>query len=164
MPISRFCVDTGQYIDEVLPRQLTSVTGSTEYGGQSGLNVDYDVALNITPTSVDRPPAHDTSQKHTFHYAYEMDSAGSAAIGGQSNEATRRESGTFAVEVQRPNFATYGYFTQSMKNQFGSQLWFYDGEVYGGPTHVNSAPPNGQCAFWGTPTFQRAVQRGAKQL
>jgi hypothetical protein len=68
--------------------------------------------------------------------------------------ATRRESGNFDVKVERPSFATYGYFTDSLKNQNNQQLWFYDGEVYDGPTHVNAAPPTGQAAFWGNTTFK----------
>lgn len=145
-------VTAGPNFESILPRNEVS-TSSTLETNESGLAVDYDASLDITPVSVDRPDGQDTSLQHVFHYSYEISSEGEANISGQHNQATRRETGTFDVEVERPSFATYGYFTQSAKNQFNSQLWFYDGEVYGGPTHVNSAPPTGQVAFWGQPTF-----------
>jgi len=147
--------DSGEYFTDILPRDSDTTYGSTEYTPE-GLYVGYGAAVDIYPTSVERPDSDDISHTHLFHYDYRITSAGSADIGGQHNEATRTEEGSFDVEVKRPSFATYGYFTQSMKNQFNDQLWFFDGEVYGGPTHVNSAPPEGRAAFWGSPTFNSA--------
>jgi len=144
-------VDVGPNIDQVLPRGETTTQATLEEG--SGPTVGYSADVNITPTEVEYPVHPDTSDRHIFHYDYEITSEGDADLNSVHNEATRRQTGEFDVEVKRPSFSTYGYFTQGAKNQFGDQLWFYDGEVYGGPTHVNSAPPQGQCAFWGQATF-----------
>jgi hypothetical protein len=145
-------VAAGPNLDDILPRGETTTQGTLEEES-TGLGVGYNAGVNITPTSVDYPTTQDTSDRHVFHYDYEISSQGDADINTVHNEATRRQTGNFDVEVKRPSFSTYGYFTQGAKNQFGQQLWFYDGEVYGGPTHVNSAPPTGQCAFWGQATF-----------
>ncbi len=148
-------VDTGENIDTLLPRQEDTLFGSLEAGDDdAGVPaVDYDVAFDVQPTQIEYPAAGDISYRHVFHYDYTITSTGSADIGGQDNKATRVESGSFETEVLRPSFATYGYFTNSMKNQYNQQLWFFDGETYDGKTHVNVAPPEGQAAFWGTATF-----------
>ena len=145
-------VDTGTHIEELLPRGSVNTFGITEEI-VGGILVDYEAAANVFPTGVDRPAADDTTYRHVFHYGYTISSEGAAELGGQYNQATRVEQGAFDVEVQRPSFASYGYFTQTMKNQFDDQLVFFDGEVYGGPTHVNTAPPLGRAGFYGTMTF-----------
>jgi hypothetical protein len=147
--------DTADNIAQVLPRN-TAVTSQTWSGGGTGPDGRYDVTYNVTPTGVTEPVDGDISARQIFHYNYEIASRGNMEIGGQDNISTRRETGSFDVEVERPSFATYGYFTDSLKNQFNQQLWFYDGEVYDGPTHVNAAPPGGQAAFWGQATFNGA--------
>lgn len=141
--------------NSLMPRGSTAVTAT--WPDDTGLHdTRYDLGFDITPTSVDRPDPGDISATHTFHYDYEITARGEAARDAQVNQATRTERGSFDVRVERPSFATYGYFTDSMKNQFNQQLWFYDGEVYDGPTHVNSAPPEGQAAFWGDTVFNGA--------
>jgi hypothetical protein len=143
--------DNAPYIFEVTPRNSTAV--SLGWEGGDAPDTQYDVAYNITPTNVELPDPGDISARHTFHYDYQIESRGTSAIGGESNQATRQQRGEFSIQVERPSFATYGYFTNSMKNQNDQQLWFYDGEVYDGPTHVNAAPPTGQAAFWGHTVF-----------
>jgi hypothetical protein len=145
--------DTATHVGQVLPRGADTTTGYTEQGGAGALTVDYGAAVDITPTGVERPAAGDISERHLFHYDYSITGGGASQIGGKQNRATRMEQGQFDVEVKRPSFSTYGYFTQSMKNQFNQQLVFFDGEVYSGPTHVNSAPPEGRAGFYGRPVF-----------
>jgi Tfp pilus assembly protein PilX len=147
---------TALHLNDVLPdgeaRGVETTFGSTEYES-GGVYVSYSAGINITPTGVTYPAADDISHQHTFHYMYTIDSRGEAAQNAQHHKATREQRGSFDVEVKRPSFATYGYFTNSMKNQFDDQLVFFDGEVYDGPTHVNSAPPNGRAGFYGSPVF-----------
>nr|MDQ3024459.1 DUF4900 domain-containing protein [bacterium] len=147
--------DTAENFSQVLPRN-TQATSNAWSGGGTGPNGSYAVQYNVTPNGVTPPTDGDISARQVFHYNYEITSRGNMEVGGQDNIATRRETGAFDVEVERPSFATYGYFTDSLKNQFNQQLWFYDGEVYDGPTHVNAAPPGGQAAFWGQSTFNGA--------
>lgn len=144
--------DAGGYLGQLLERESVKTTNVLQ-DWSSGLNVQYQVAYNITPTAVDRPDPDDISKAHTFHYDYEIRSRGQAYIHAQHNKATRQEQGNFDVKVYRPSFATYAYFTDKMKNQFGDQLVFYDGEVFDGPVHVNSEPPIGRAGFYGTPVF-----------
>jgi hypothetical protein len=143
-------------IDDVLPRDETTTTGYTDNGGSGRPLVRYDAAVDITPTGVTHPDPGDITERHVFHYDYTISSGGEAQLGYATNHATRMESGRFDVEVKRPSFSTYGYFTQGMKNQFNQQLVFFDGEVYSGPTHVNSAPPEGRAGFYGSPVFNGA--------
>ena len=152
---------TAAHVDQVLPRGSNTTTGYTEQGGAGALAVGYGAAVDITPTSVERPTAGDISERHMFHYDYSITSGGATQIGSKANRATRMEQGQFDVEVKRPSFSTYGYFTQSMQNQFDQQLVFFDGEVYSGPTHVNSAPPDGPRRLLGPADVQRPVHRGA---
>ena len=144
--------DVVDNIDNVIPRLETSTTGTTE-SVTGGIQVGYESNVDITPTEVEFPADGDIQHRHVFHYNYEITSAGEAEIGGIDNTATRVERGEFQVEVQRPSFATYGYFTDSMKNQYDQQLVFFDGEVYEGRTHVNAEPPSGRCGFWGSAEF-----------
>jgi len=144
--------DSAPYIDSVLPRDSDTTAVQLE-NDQGGLIVGYGAAVDVYPTSVDRPAQGDISHRTTFHYGYTVTGRGDANIGAEANEATREEQGTFGVEVSRPSFSTYGYFTESMKNQFNQQLVFFEGEVYGGPTHVNSAPPSGRAGFYGQAVF-----------
>lgn len=144
--------DAGGYLGQILERQAVKTTNVLQ-SWSSGLNVQYQVDYNVTPTSVDRPDPDDISKTTMFHYDYDIKSRGQAYIHAQHNKATRQENGTFDVKVYRPSFATYAYFTQGMKNQFGDQLVFYDGEVFEGPVHVNSAPPEGRAGFYGQPVF-----------
>ena len=147
---------TALHLEEVIPtgapRGEETTFGSTEYES-GGIYVSYAAGIDITPTGVTYPASGDTSYQHTFHYAYDISSRGEAALSAQHHKATREQRGTFDIEVKRPSFATYGYFTNSMKNQFDDQLVFFDGEIYDGPTHVNSAPPEGRAGFYGQPTF-----------
>ncbi len=145
--------DTATNISSIMPRNETSTTGYTDPGSEGVPQVGYDAAVNIVPTGVDRPSAGDITAQHVFHYDYTISSGGESQIGSKFNRATRMETGQFDVEVKRPSFSTYGYFTQTMKNQFNQQLVFFDGETYSGPTHVNSAPPDGRAGFYGRPVF-----------
>jgi hypothetical protein len=146
--------DLADRSNEILPRNDWMTSWQTESSeNQNDMQVWYDAAYDVWPAQVDYPAAGDFSYRHTFHYDYAITSRGSANISAESNKATRMERGSFSVQVERPNFATYGYFTNSMKNQFDDQLWFFEGEVYGGKTRVNVAPPDGRCAFWGRSTF-----------
>lgn len=145
--------DVATNIDQVMPRNEYTTSGYTDPGSAGVPQVGYDAAVNIFPVGVDRPATGDITAKHTFHYGYTISSGGESVIGSKYNRATRMEAGQFDVEVKRPSFSTYGYFTQTMKNQFNQQLVFFDGEVYGGPTHVNSAPPEGRAGFYGQPVF-----------
>jgi hypothetical protein len=151
-------MDTGGNIDDVMPRNeiTTSVTLETPLTGEVAPTVGYDTSVNIWPTDVERPAAGDASKKHVFHYDWSVSSQGQADLSDQHNQATRLENGNFEIEVKRPNFATYGYFTQTMENQFNHQLWFFDGEVYDGPVHVNAGPGEGIAAFYGEPVFNGA--------
>jgi hypothetical protein len=108
--------------------------------------------VDVWPTSVTLPPTGDITAKHVFHYKYTLTSEGDDNIGGQHNQATRVQRGHFDIEVKRPSFSTYGYFTNHMKDSLGSQLWFYDGEQYDGPTFVNSTTD--KVAFYGRPHFK----------
>lgn len=146
--------DAGPNMDEVLPRDNWATSWHTQNPGEDSDDlVWYDTAYDMWPTQVEYPAAGDFSYRHVFHYNYRITSKGDATVQSEWNRASRTETGSFQVEVARPNFATYGYFTNSMRNQFNDQLWFYDGEVYGGRTRVNVAPPEGRCAFWGQATF-----------
>ncbi|MCB1215759.1 DUF4900 domain-containing protein [bacterium] len=151
-------MDTGQLITEVMPRNdiTTNYVLEDPDDGVIAPTVEYNTAVNIWPTEVERPLASDASKKHVFHYDWTVTSEGSADLSGQHNQATRVENGNFELEVKRPNFATYGYFTQTMQNQFDDQLWFFDGEVYDGPVHVNAGEGEGVAAFYGEPTFNGA--------
>lgn len=151
-------MDTGLNIYEVMPRDeiTTSVILEQPGDGEVAPVVGYDTSVNIWPTEVERPDTGDASMRHVFHYDWRVESLGQADLTAQHNQATRLENGNFELEVKRPNFATYGYFTQTMQNQFDDQLWFFDGEVYGGPTHVNAAEGQGVAAFYGEPTFNGA--------
>ena len=145
-------LDTGEHFeDDLYDGEGPDAQADLETAGQ--LTVDYATEVTVSATGVDLPDADDISYLHTFHYSYEVAGRGAANTGGQHNQATRAERGDFDVDVQRPSFATYGYFTHSMKNQYEDQLVFFDGEVYDGPTHVNSAPPTGRAGFYGQPTF-----------
>ncbi len=147
---------TALNLEEVLPgdqpRGSDTTFGTTEYES-GGIYVSYAAGIDITPTGVTYPTEGDISHKHVFHYNYDISSSGEAALSAQHHKASREQRGSFDVEVKRPSFATYGYFTNSMKNQFEDQLVFFDGEIYDGPTHVNSAPPEGRAGFYGQPTF-----------
>jgi hypothetical protein len=145
--------DTGQYFEGDLYTNDWDVEGVTEAPTGGGLQVGYEADGTVEPTGVDLPEEDDISYAHTFHYNYEITSRGTADIGAQYNQATRVRKGSFDVDVRRPAFSTYGYFTQTMKNQYNDQLVFFDGEVYDGPTHVNSAPPEGRAGFYGQPIF-----------
>jgi hypothetical protein len=145
--------DTATHVGEVMPRSENTTNGYTDVGGSGRAQVRYGASVDITPTGVDLPAAGDITDRHVFHYDYAITSGGQSQIGGKQNRATRMERGQFDVQVQRPSFSTYGYFTQTMKNQFNQQLVFFDGETYSGPTHVNSAPPNGRAGFYGRPVF-----------
>ena len=145
-------LDSAENMNEVLDRGDVTTSGSTETSS-TGMNVDYDSWVDIEPIDVDRPDTTDITHTTVFHYDYSVTGQGDAVLGGLDNRATRREVGAFEVEVQRPSFSTYGYFTNSMKNQFNQQLVFFDGEVYGGKTHVNAAPPEGRAGFYGVPVF-----------
>jgi hypothetical protein len=145
--------DTATHVGEVMPRFTDTTTGYTDPGGTGRAAVSYGAAVDIVPTGVDLPAANDITDRHVFHYDYSITSGGKSQIGGKQNRATRMQRGQFDVQVQRPSFSTYGYFTQTMKNQFNQQLVFFDGETYSGPTHVNSAPPNGRAGFYGSPVF-----------
>ncbi|MCB1221560.1 MAG: DUF4900 domain-containing protein [Planctomycetales bacterium] len=151
-------MDTGENIDDVMPRNqiTTSVTLEEPASGVQAPTVGYNTMVNIWPTEVERPAASDASKKHVFHYDWSVTSEGAADLNNQHNQATRVENGNFELEVKRPNFATYGYFTQTMQNQFNDQLWFFDGEVYDGPVHVNAGDGEGVAAFYGEPTFNGA--------
>ena len=151
-------MDTGQNIDDVMPRNTitTSVTLNAPDTGVAEPTVGYDTSVNIWPTDVERPVAGDGSLRHVFHYDWSVSSEGQADLSNQHNQATRLENGNFEIDVKRPNFATYGYFTQTMENQFDDQLWFFDGEVYDGPVHVNAGPGDGKVAFYGEPEFNGA--------
>ncbi|MBN2083438.1 hypothetical protein JW859_14680 [bacterium] len=144
--------DTGEYFqNELYVGTEPDASATTESTGD--LNVGYAADINVDAVKVDLPDESDISHRHVFYYDYEIASQGASAVGEQANRTTRLERGSFEVEVKRPSFATYGYFTQSMKNQFEHQLVFFDGEVYDGPTHVNSAPPEGRAGFYGSATF-----------
>lgn len=145
-------LETGEYFEEDIYTNEWDVTGITE-AHSGGLQVAYLADATVDATGVDLPEDGDITYAHTFHYDYEIASRGTADIGAQYNQATRVRKGTFDVEVKRPSFATYGYFTHTMKNQYGDQLVFFDGENYDGPTHVNSAPPEGRAGFYGQPIF-----------
>lgn len=156
-------VDTGGQaaggnFESILSRGDVRTSGIVEYGGEetgssiSGYNVMFDVYPN-PDNPVDHEESNDTAYRHIFHYNYEILSRGRSETGEQFHQASRTESGKFDIEVLRPSFSTYGYFTQGMKNQNNDQLVFYDGEVYDGPTHINSAPPEGRAGFWGSPVF-----------
>lgn len=146
--------DAGPYMEGILPRDSWATSWHTQDPGEQNDDlVWYDTAYDMWPTSIDYPAAGDFSYRHVFHYDYRILSKGDSLTQAEANRASRTERGSFQVEVSRPNFATYGYFTNSMKNQFDDQLWFYDGEVYDGRTRVNVAPPEGRCAFWGQATF-----------
>jgi hypothetical protein len=146
-------VDSAANLDNILPRGDTvdNVRLSDDNPAVDPVVVEYNTSIDIIPTGVDVPASTDITYKHTFHYAYTLTSEGDANIGGQHNQATRVKTGFFDLSVERPSFATYGYFTEHMRDAKGNQLWFYDGEVYGGPTHVNSTTDSS--AFYGNPTF-----------
>jgi hypothetical protein len=120
----------------------------------SGLAIGYETEINVVPTLVELPTNNDITYAHKFHYDYTITARGDADIGGQHNQATRVQRGRFSMEVKRPSFSTYGYFTENMQNNLGAQLWFYNGEVYDGPTHVNSETTS--AAFYGQPIFKGA--------
>lgn len=145
--------DTGQYFEDDLYTNDWDATGVTENPGSGGLHVAYEADGTVKATGVEPAEDGDITHKTTFHYDYEIASRGTADIGAQYNQATRARKGSFDVEVKRPSFSTYGYFTQTMKNQYDDQLVFFDGETYDGPTHVNSAPPEGRAGFYGQPIF-----------
>ena len=149
-------MDSGENFEEDLYYyEGPDALGHTEYTS-GGLYVNYETDINVTATEVDRPETADSSYEHTFHYEYEINSRGGAMHNDQTHQVTRAERGSFEVNVRRPSFATYGYFTESAQNQNGDQLWFYQGETYDGPTHVNGEPPMGRCAFYGEMDFDGA--------
>jgi hypothetical protein len=147
-------VAAGVNVNEILPRGSDNPNINFPGGMQSdgGEDVNYNGSVDIYPTGVDLPPSNDITYKHVFHYNYDLTSEGYADIGGQHNQATRVQHGHFDVEVLRPSFSTYGYFTNHMKDALGSQLWFYDGEQYDGPTFVNSTTD--KVAFYGRAHFK----------
>src|SRR5262249_34265733 len=124
----------------------------TDLSSDDGVAVSYDAGINIVPNGVDLPAAGDITDKHVFHYNYTLTSEGDANISGQHNHATRVPHRHFQIHMMRPSFSTYGYFTNHMKDSLGSQLWFYNGEQYDGPTFVNSTTD--KVAFYGTAHFK----------
>jgi hypothetical protein len=141
----------GVNIGNILPRGTIKLSDPNMQGGP-GESIGFNASFDVFPTGVDLPPAGDITNKHVFHYNYTLTSEGDANIGGQHNQATRVQRGHFTIEVLRPSFSTYGYFTNHMKDSLGSQLWFYDGEQYDGPTFVNSTTD--KVAFYGRPHFK----------
>jgi hypothetical protein len=144
-------LENGTYIDAITPRN--EVLTSNAFSTPDDVDAGYDTSYNLWTTDVDEPNVGDITLHHKFTYGYSITSEGRAELNGQGNKATRVEEGAFEVDLLRPSFSTYGYFTNSMKNQNDQQLWFYDGESYDGPTHVNAAPPTGQAAFFGHSVF-----------
>lgn len=90
-----------------------------------------------------------TSKGFIFTYRYTITAKGRHADPQLGfNEKDNVIAGTFSVNLNRASFAQYALFRNLTTDTAGRQIYFRNGEIFGGPVHTNGKP-----GFSGSPVF-----------